>query len=311
MGRFFCFAWVLPLAACEVLPPDLESEARDASSVAVFDAAPVVVPDASPVGPPPMADAALSPPDAGPQQADAASDAAGGALSPGCSYVSWPSPDVPPAYHACAVAPATGCTCSGVPQPAPPTDLAGCLQTLAATCRVDFNVRTGCEHAYGGGCWPSASAADAWLCECRASGQRGEVRAPSCRAAGATLCRPPLTPCEDKTGRCTPNAEGSFTCECPIDYPLQHTINADVCFKALRVACVSSLGRASAGEDCMSESFTRNAPPAGACFGKDRLPQDGFDCSCDTGNGNLRQSKVVAPSCGAALAYFCPEAAPL
>lgn len=311
MRRVVCCVWLSVLCACEVLPPDLESAARDASAVVASDAAPVTapvsVPDAGPLPLAPDLDAALPPVDAAPQPPDAA--AGGTALNPGCSFVAWPSPDVAPAHHACAVLPATGCTCNGVLRPAPPTDPAGCLPTLAATCGVDVHARTGCEHAYGGGCWPSASAPDAWLCECSATGQRAEMQAPACRAAGAALCRPPPTPCEDKTGRCTPTADGKFTCQCPIDFPMQHTISADLCFKALRVACVSSLGLATSDEDCATESFTTNTPPAGACFGKGRMPQDGFECTCDLGDGNPRQAKVVAPTCGAALAFHCPEAA--
>jgi hypothetical protein len=312
MGRAFCFVWVPLLAACEVLPPDL-TPPRDASAVATFDAAPIAAFDAGAplvpfvdAGPPAQPDAAL------PLEAGAGGEGgAGTALNPGCSFVAWPSPDVPPAYHVCSIGQWTGCTCNGVVVGAPPTDAANCLHTLATTCRVDVNARSGCEHAYGGACWPSATAADAWLCECRPGEPRTEVRGASCRAAGDALCRPPPTPCEDKTGRCTPTADGRFSCQCPIDFPMQHIVGADLCFKALRVACVGSLGTATSGEDCMTESFARNQPPSAACFGKGRAAIDGFECQCDTGDGNLRQDKVVAPSCHAALAYHCPEAAPL
>jgi hypothetical protein len=316
MRRLLCFflGWLL-LAGCEVLPPSLEMEMaaarQDAGAVAAFDASPAAPQDAS-VEPLASADAAVALPiDAAvPPQTDASTGGQGVSFGPSCSFAVWPSPDVLPAYHTCSLPPASGCSCNGVAKSAPPTDVVTCLQTLASVCGVDTTVRTGCEHPYGGGCWPSASASDAWLCECRTSGQRAEVRGASCRAAGETLCKPPLTPCEDQTGRCKPNAEGKFTCECPVDFPAMHTINADQCLKALRVACVGSLGTATAGDDCMSQSFALSTPPAGACFGKGRMPQDGFACHCDLGDGNLRQGKVVAPSCAAALGYFCPEAAP-
>lgn len=311
----FLFVGWLPLAGCEVLPPDLEMESaaatRDAGAVAAFDAS-LVAPQPASAGPLASADAAVPPPAdaAAPPQTDGSTGGQGTAFGAACSFAVWPSPDVVPAYHTCSLAPASGCSCNGVASSAPPTDVATCLQTLAAVCGVDIAARTGCEHAYGGGCWPSASGSDAWLCECRASGQRAEVRSGSCRAAGEALCKPPLTPCEDQTGRCRPNAEGKFACECPVDFPAVHTVNTDQCLKALRVACVGSLGTATAGDDCMSPSFTLATLPAGACFGKDRSPQDGFACQCDVGDGSPRQGEVVAPSCAAALGYFCPEAAP-
>jgi hypothetical protein len=283
---------------------------RDAGPSAAFDAS-LAVPQEASIVPPANADAAVAPliDAALPPPTDGATGGQDAAFGASCSFVVWPSPDLVPAYHSCSLPPGSGCSCNGAARSAPPTDVATCLQTLSSVCGVDTTARTGCEHAYGGGCWPSASGSDAWLCECRASGQRAEVQSGSCRAAGEVLCKPPLTPCEDQTGRCRPNAEGKFACECPVDFPAVHTVNADQCLKALRVACVGSLGTAAAGEDCMSQSFTLSTPPAGACFGTGRLPQDGFACQCHLGDGGARQGNVVAPSCAAALGYFCPEAA--
>jgi hypothetical protein len=300
------------LSGCEVLPPVEERPvpmaSMDASVLASLDAAPAQ--DANLAPPPDVGvDADAAPEDAALFPAGDAPTLSSGAFGPGCSFTVWPSPEHAPAFHSCALPPGGGCNCNGVVRSAPPTDVAGCLQTLSSVCGVDTTARSGCEHAYGGGCWPSVSASDAWQCECRTSGQRGELRAASCRAAGEALCKPPLMPCEDKTGRCKPNAEGTFTCECPIDFPMLHTVKSDQCVRALRVACVASLGLARSGDDCMSASFDAGTPPMGACFGKDRQPEDGFACQCDLGDGNSRQAKVVAPSCSAALGYFCPEAA--
>jgi hypothetical protein len=311
MHRVLLLAGALSLAGCEVLPPSDEMPAQtpqappwtasDAAATAA-DAAPLASLDASAV-PDASTDAAA------PQQTDAGSDAQAGAFAPGCSFLWWPSPDAPSAYHFCALAPANGCNCNGVAVSAPPTDTLNCLQTLATACGVDTNARTGCEHGYGGSCWPSATAGDAWLCECLATGLRSEVRSSSCRAAGESLCKPAATACEDQTGRCKPDAQGIFVCECPFDFPAVHNVRGDRCVDALRKACVGGLSVATAGADCMTESFTLNTPPAGICLGQGRSPQDGYACTCDLGDGSPRQRKVVAPSCDAALRFSCPEAA--
>src|SRR5688500_5602714 len=141
---FLCFG-LAPLGGCEVLPPEEERSisTRDASAVAAFDAAPAPPQDAS-LAPPPSVDAEAGPDDA---QAFAPVDAAtlsSGAFGPGCSFTVWPSPEHAPAFHSCALPPGGGCNCNGVVRSASPTDVVGCLQTLASVCGVDTTARSGC-----------------------------------------------------------------------------------------------------------------------------------------------------------------------
>jgi hypothetical protein len=290
LGSLFC------LSACSDSAGELARPELDGASHAdtPLHAGPLL-PDASPAHP----DAAVS--------VSATSDAGGGVapnpLYSQCQFALWAKPEDTPKRYDCALSPSgSTCMCDGKRADSSGPSPGACIDVLGKVCGVDTSQRTHCEHGYGGGCWPSASGGDAWLCECAGTSAR-EVRAASCTAAGKSLCKPPATACESNIGRCHPGANDSYDCECPHDAPAIHAVpSSETCQVALDTACADARTQAGTGGPCMSA--------AGMCNGKGREPRDGFECQCQEGSLIVRQGKLLAPTCEQALQFYCAGAAP-
>jgi hypothetical protein len=312
--RFLLVGSLLLLVACHEVAGEESSESRRApDQAAASDAeaesadrsadppsAPNTNGNASPASP--QSDAAVSN-----VSADHGEHTIGGKTPdpryPECRFDLWTMPEQRAKVYICWLNPSGAmCVCDGTWLDRAGPNPAQCLDAIATVCAVDTSVRTYCEHGLGGGCWPSASGSDAWLCECAETKLRNEVRAASCRVAGETVCAKPVTGCEGSIGRCRPGSNGGFDCECPHDAPALHPVSsAPSCQSALEAACAPARGQAATGGLCSSD--------AGLCSGKGREPSDGFECQCQQGSLIVRQGKVVAPSCEKALAFYCAGAA--
>jgi hypothetical protein len=301
---------LLLLVACHEVAGEETSESPRAPDQAAAPAAQAASADGSAAPPSaPSTNGSASPLSAQPDAAVASVSGATGEQTAGgktpdprypeCRFDLWTTPDERAKVYICWLNPSGAmCVCDGTWLDKAGPNPAQCLDALATVCGVDTSVRTYCEHGWGGGCWPSASGSDAWLCECTETKLRKQVRAASCRVAGEAVCAKAPTGCEGLIGRCRPGQNGGFDCECPHDAPAIHTLSsAGSCQSALEAACAGTRGQAATGGQCSSD--------LGLCSGKGRDPNDGFECQCQQGSLIVRQGKIVAPSCEKALEFYC------